>query len=141
MDMQPLIMTIDDTQEILELYEDILTDASYRVSLHAYRPRTLADVTRVRPDVIISDYVPIDEQQSWQFLQHLTTDRETAPIPLIICTTSATLARDKAGWLRAKGVRVVQKPFNVDDLLQAVALQIGLTEPDQATPAGESNGA
>jgi CheY-like chemotaxis protein len=130
--MARLIMVIDDTQEILDVCEEILTDAGYRVSLHAYSARNLDDIKRARPDVIICDHPPVNQRQGWQFLQRLKADQETAAIPLIICTTSTTLVRENEGWLRAKDVRVVHKPFDIADLLQAVALPIKSPTADTA---------
>ena len=108
----------------MDAFEELLTEAGYCVSLQATGVQDLAAVKRVRPDLIISDYrdhVPAKATQCWQFLQQLKLDRETAAIPLIICTTSSTLAQDHAGWLRANDVQVVAKPFDVDAVLQAVA--------------------
>ena len=123
--MNKLIMVINDTQEILELFEDILTDAGYRVSLHAYSTRDLADVVRVRPDLIISDHPPLREEQGWQFLQKPKMNRETADIPLIVCTTNTRLIQDNEGWLTSKGVLVIPKPFVIDELLAAVEQVLG----------------
>ena len=43
-------------------------------------------------------------------------DRETASIPIIVCTAAINLVRELEGHLREKGVGVVLKPFNIDDL-------------------------
>jgi len=123
--MSKRIMVIDDTQEILELFELILTDAGYTVTLHSYSTRDLEEVKRIMPDLIISDHVPFKGQQGWQFLQKLKMLRETAEIPVIVCTTSSELLRENEGWLKGKGVAVVPKPFNVDELLNAVEMAIG----------------
>ncbi len=123
--MAKRIMVINDTQEILELFELILTDAGYRVTLHAYSTRDLDEVTHLMPDLIISDHIPFKEQQGWQFLQKLKMLRETATIPVIVCTTSSELVRENEGWLKGKGVTIVAKPFDIDELLHAVELAIG----------------
>ncbi len=112
--MAKRIMVINDTQEILELFELILTDAGYRVTLHAYSTRDLDEVTHLMPDLIISDHIPFKEQQGWQFLQKLKMLRETATIPVIVCTTSSELVRENEGWLKGKGVTIVAKPFDID---------------------------
>lgn len=119
------IMVINDTQEILDLFHEILTGEGYNVSLHAYSTRDLDDVKRVRPTLIISDHPPTREDQGWQFLQKLRMCRETEQIPLLICTTNTKLVRENEGWLRSKGVLVVAKPFVVDELIEAVEQMIG----------------
>ncbi len=123
--MTKRIMVMNDTQEILELFELILTDAGYMVTLHAYSLRDLDEVTHTMPDLIISDHIPFKEQQGWQFLQKLKMLRETATIPVIVCTTSSGLVRENEGWLKGKGVTIVAKPFDIDELLHAVELAIG----------------
>ncbi len=138
--MAKLIMVIDECPDLLALLEELLMEAGYRVRVHPYRMQDLDTVRRARPDLIISDYVAREEAQSWQFLQQLTWDRATAAIPLIICTTSSTLAQDHADWLHANDVKVVAKPFDVDAVLQAVARQLGRAETDPVAPDGEADG-
>ncbi len=64
--MPKLIMVVNDTEEILELFREILTGEGYEVSLHAYGKREIQEVERIAPDVIISDSPPLDrEQYGW----------------------------------------------------------------------------
>ena len=138
--MAKRILVIDDSQDLMDAFEELLTEAGYCVSLQATGLQDLAAVKRVRPDLIISDYrdhVPAKATHGWQFLQQLKLDRETAAIPLIICTTSSALARDHGDWLRANDVQVIAKPFDVEEILAAVARAIGAADADLATPAKE----
>lgn len=133
------IMVINDTQEILELFYDLLTPEGYNVSLHSYSTRELDEVKRVRPDLIVSDHPPFHELKGWQFVQKLKMDRETANIPVIICTTSIKWVRENAdeGWLAAKGVGVIPKPFNVDELLNEIRAYIGEADAPGLGPMAE----
>jgi len=127
------ILVINDTQEILQLFADILTGEGYEVALHSYSTRDIDLVKRVAPDLIISDHPPTDEKQAWQFLQKLKMVRETASIPVVLCTTNSKTVVEGEGHLAAKGVIVVLKPFDIDDLLNAVETQIGKAwESDEA---------
>jgi CheY-like chemotaxis protein len=120
------ILVINDTQEILELFRTILEEeAGYRVTLQSYSTRDLDEVKQAQPDLIISDHVPTEEKMGWQFLQKLKMDRATEHIPLIICTTMTQITRDNEGWLRAKNVVVIPKPFTIDELLGPVRQLIG----------------
>ena len=120
------ILVINDTQEILELFTDILTEEGYRVTTYSYGAQDLAFVQEVKPDLIIADYPPVQrEEQGWQFVQKLKMSRETERIPVIVCTTNLKAVRDTEGWLAGKGILVVPKPFNVDEMLQAVSIQLG----------------
>jgi CheY-like chemotaxis protein len=65
------------------------------------------------------------EDAGWQFLQKLKMTPETAKIPLIICTTNQRIVQEMEGHLANKGVLVVFKPFELDELLEAVNKLIG----------------
>lgn len=131
--MAKKILVINDTQEILQLFAEILTGEGYEVALHSYSTRDIELVKRTAPDLIISDHPPTDEKQAWQFLQKLKMTRQTANIPVVLCTTNSKIIIDGEGHLAAKGVIVVLKPFDIQDLLDAVETQIGKAwEADEA---------
>jgi CheY-like chemotaxis protein len=138
--MAKRILVIDDTQDLLDLFAELLTEAGYGVRLQAACPADLEAVKRARPDLIISDYVPAQTRGSRRLLQQLKLDPETAAIPLLVCTTSSMLPRDHADWLHANGVEVVAKPFDVEVLLEAVAQQLGRAAADPMASAGDVNG-
>ncbi len=124
--MPACIMVINDTQEILELFREILTDEGYKVDIYSYGVHDIAEVKRVNPDLIILDYLIGAEQGGWQLLQKLKMTRDTAKIPILVCTAALKQVQEIEGWLTAKGIAVVPKPFDIDDLLVAVkkALEI-----------------
>ncbi len=119
--MAARIMVINDTQEILELFRDLLTSEGYEVSLYSYGVHDMKEVERVAPDLIIIDYLIGDERTGWQMLQKLKMTRSTAAIPIIVCTAALNQVKEIEGWLTQKRITVVLKPFDVDDLLAAVA--------------------
>ena len=115
-----LIMVINDTVEILELFEEILVGEGYRVSLHSYHPSDLQDVKKVMPELIISDHSVNHEDAGWQFIQKIKMSADVAYIPIILCTTNLQLVRNNEGHFGVKGIRVLAKPFNIDDLIIVV---------------------
>ena len=124
--MAMLIMVINDTQEILDMFGELLTSEGYAVSLHAYGKREIDEVRRINPTLIISDWPPLErEQYGWQFVQMLKMARDTARIPMVVCTTNLRAIQDNQAWMTSKGIRVVAKPFEIDELLQAVESLIG----------------
>lgn len=133
-------MVFNDTQIILQLFEQIFTQAGYKVSLHSYEQLELDLVNRIKPDLIISDHTPTEaeEKQGWQFVQLLRMDQATENIPVIVCTMDVQRALQIEGHLAAKGMRVVIKPFTTGEILQAVKAMIG--EADSAeSEAGETH--
>ena len=118
--MSARIMIINDTQEILELFRLILEPEGYEVALYSYAIRDMADVERVNPDLVIVDFFFGVERQGWQMVQKLKMNRRTASIPIIVCTAADQAVRDIEGYLQAKNIALVPKPFDIDDLLLAV---------------------
>jgi twitching motility two-component system response regulator PilH len=111
---------INDTVAILELFRSLLEDEGYRVTTDGFSVELVEMLGRVRdasPDVIILDFVILDEGKGWQFLQLLKMDRATKHIPVIVCTAAAKLVEELQVHLDAMGVVVVLKPFDIDHLL------------------------
>lgn len=119
--MPARIMVINDTQEILELFEDLLTDEGYEVIVYSFGIQDMEEVVRAAPDLIILDLMMGGEQVGWQMLQKLKMKRKTAHIPVIVCTAAANAVQEMEGFLKSKKVGLVLKPFDIDDLLHAVS--------------------
>src|SRR5438093_5105395 len=114
-------MVINDTQEILELFREILVEeAGYEVTLSSFEPLMMDRVKEIKPDLIISDHVFGEEKVGWQFLQRLKMDRETTGIPIIICSGAVRELKEMEGYLMSKNIGVLYKPFDIDELLNLV---------------------
>jgi CheY-like chemotaxis protein len=77
-------------------------------------------IKQVNPNLIISDHVFGEEKIAWQLLQRLKMDRDTAHIPVIICSAAIKDLKDMEGYLTSKDVGVLYKPFEVDELMNLV---------------------
>lgn len=119
------VMVINDTQEILELFREILQgEAGYDVTLCSYEPHMVDKIKEAKPDLIISDHVFGEEKIGWQLIQRLKMDRSTAGIPLIVCSGAIKELREMEGYLTEKNIGILFKPFDVDELLDLVALKL-----------------
>ncbi|HMQ31172.1 MAG TPA: response regulator [Chloroflexaceae bacterium] len=116
----PRIMVINDTQEILALFRDILTEEGHEVALYSSAIHDMEEIERVSPALIILDFVFGNENLGFQMLQKIKMRRSTAGLPVIVCTAALQAVREMEGYLRSKGVQIVLKPFDVDDLIRAV---------------------
>lgn len=129
------VLVVNDTQEILELFDAILGAMGLETVLMSYAPRELDRIRQVAPDLIILDFLMGDrEPLGWQLLQKLKMDRSTDAIPIVVCTGAVRAAHEQQGYLTEQGVTVVLKPFNVDQLEEAVrsALELPATARDIA---------
>ena len=125
------VLVINDTEEVLELFRDILTDMGHRVSSTTYAPEDLTEVAKANPDLVIMDLVFGGEALGWQLTQKMRMSRATERIPVIVCTAATKDVREQEGWLVANGIKVVLKPFGVEDLELAVTKALKL--PDLVT--------
>ncbi|MGE3799170.1 MAG: two-component system response regulator [Thermomicrobiales bacterium] len=124
------ILVVNDTVAILELFRAILEDEGYQVTTDGFATESAALLKRVidlHPDLIILDLLIVDEQRGWQFLQMLKMARQTASIPVIVCTGAARLVEELQVHLDTMGVGVVLKPFDIDVLLHEVAQKLPTT--------------
>lgn len=117
---RPLVLVVNDTQEILELFREILEEEGFAVELTSYGIDEVAAVEDVAPDLVILDFIINGEEQGWQLLQKLRMNRATQALPIIVCTGAVRLAQELQGQLTAKNVGLVLKPFDIDDLIAEV---------------------
>lgn len=117
------IFVINDTVAILELFRALLEDEGYRVTTDGFSVELVEMLGRVKvaqPDLLVLDFVILDEGKGWQFLQLLKMDREARNIPVIVCTAAAKLVEELQVHLDSMGVVVVLKPFDIDHLLDEI---------------------
>jgi DNA-binding response OmpR family regulator len=119
--MAARVLVINDMQEILELFRELLSEEGYEPILYSDAIQDMREIERLKPDLIILDYIlGGGERTGWQMLQKLKMRRMTAKIPVIVCTAATREVRDIEGFLQMKGITLVPKPFNIEDLLQAI---------------------
>ncbi|HET7686691.1 MAG TPA: response regulator [Candidatus Limnocylindria bacterium] len=125
------VLIVNDTQEILELFEDILKPMGLDPILMSFAPRELERIRETKPDLIILDFVFGEKElMGWQLLQKLKMDRTLDHVPVVVCTAALRTVSELEGYLTEQGVVVIVKPFNVDQLEEAV--RNALTMHDQA---------
>lgn len=122
------ILVINDTEEILEIFREILEAMGHRVSITTFAPEDLAEVVKVRPDLVIMDLLVGGEKSGWQLAQKMRMSRKTERIPIIVCTAATDQVREQEGWLVANGIKIVLKPFNIDDIELAVTKALRLPD-------------
>ena len=148
------ILVVNDTEEILDLFRDIIEGLGHRMTAWSFSPDDLAKVTEIAPDLIILDLMlGPTELQGWALLQKLRMSPPTENIPVIVCTAATNWVREQEGWLAANAVKVVLKPFKVGHLEHAIRQALDLpavtaspnlvereTSDDGAAPPATTNG-
>ncbi len=113
------LLVVDDDPSVLQLFAEIFTDEGYRVTAMPAAPST-AEVARLTPDLVVMDH-RLHGESGWQALRRLATNPATAAIPAILCTADYDVVNQLLDEPSMTGVTPVRKPFDLDDLLTAVA--------------------
>ncbi len=135
------ILVVNDTEEILDLFRDILEGMGHRMTAWSYSPDDLAKVTEIKPDLIVLDLMlGPTELQGWALLQKVRMSRETEDIPVVLCTAATNWVREQEGWLAANAVKVVLKPFKIEHLEHAIeqALELPAVTASSELDEGET---
>ena len=117
------VLVVNDTQEILDLLRELLEEEGYRVTTSL----SFLDMNKLRdlaPDVIVQDLLFEQvQEQGWKFLTLVRLDPQLARVPLILCTAAVRtiMEPEMARQLDRLGVRVVLKPFDIEELLTVLA--------------------
>lgn len=128
---QKHILAINNSEDVLELFRDLLEEEGYRVTTQRYIDKDLERIAELGPDVIILEYMWAGEDGGWSLLQMLQMNPPTSAIPIVLCTGAIKQVSELKPRLEEKGVRVVLKPFNLDELLEVLREALG----DEPKPA------
>ena len=121
------ILVVNDTEEILDLFRDIVEGLGHRMTAWSFSPDDLAKLTEIAPDLVILDLMlGPTELQGWALLQKIRMNPPTEEIPVIVCTAATNWVREQEGWLAANAIKVVLKPFKVGHLEHAIRQALDL---------------
>jgi CheY-like chemotaxis protein len=132
------ILIVNDTQEILELFNDILEEMGFEVVLMSFAPRELEQIRAARADIIVLDFIfGGRELAGWQLLQKIRMDRDLEQTPVIVCSAAVREVMEQQGYLTEQGVLVVLKPFTVTQLEEAVTRAVAMAESGKVVAAAD----
>lgn len=114
----PLLLVVEDFEELYELYSDFLAGVGYDVAGSSTGEQAIAEARRLVPDLIIMD-LGLPRMNGWDAIHLLKSDAATSHIPILALTGHvqhrfADLARE-AG---ADGVLL--KPCPLDEMLDEI---------------------
>ena len=100
-----------------------LETAGYRVSRESFAgtPETMLErIIADRPDLLVLDFVLLDEVRGWQFLHRLRMHRSALALPVIVCADRVPLVQELRPHLERTGVSVVLTTETGEPLLAAI---------------------
>ena len=114
------ILVIDDDQSILELFRLIFEPEGYQVTLSKSAFEDVQEVEKLKPNLIIMDFKLGRHEDGFLLLQKIKMYRPTKDTPIILCTAAVDIVVEQENVLREKGIPILYKPFDVDELLRVV---------------------
>jgi DNA-binding response OmpR family regulator len=114
----------DDDQTYVELIKELLTDAGYaRVVWHVGN-NAFQRIRDEQPDLVLLDINLLNPGRGWTTLDAMRLHPKTRTIPVIICLTNMHLIDEKTALLRDLNCQTLEKPFDIEALLDRVAAAI-----------------
>ncbi len=120
----PRILVVDDSQDILNLLTDILTNYNYQVRHASGGSAALKSVAVEVPDLILLD-IKMPDMDGFEVCYHLKSDEKSRMIPVIFISALDEVV-DKIKGFEAGGVDYITKPFRQAEVLARVETHLSL---------------
>lgn len=121
--VRPLLLLVEDFEELYELYSDFLAGAGYAVEGSDNGVEAVAFARRRRPSLILMD-LGLPRMDGWQAILHLKSQDDTRHIPIIALT--GQVQRRYAERAREAGAdAVLLKPCPLSQLLGEIERLLG----------------
>jgi two-component system, OmpR family, response regulator len=117
MDEQPAILVIDDDLAMQTVLEIALREAGYRVILASDGEEGIQKLVTMKPNLVISD-IMMPQMDGVEAFTRIKDQLQEDGIPIFIMT-----ALNRKPWfadLEAEGAVIIQKPFDIEQLLQLI---------------------
>lgn len=125
------VLVVDDEPMLRETLANMLSDEGYVVDTAVDGEAALDRVHAVRPDAILLDLM-MPGMNGRQFLQALRDEPAYRDVPVLIMTAVHGLEVNLAN---VGASELVEKPFDVEDLLNKVALAVYRSRSTQTPPS------
>jgi DNA-binding response OmpR family regulator len=117
---KPLIAVVENDPILQRVLSELLTEEDYRVLLRGDGRGTAAVIQAEQPALIVLDIKLEDSDAGWRLLEQFQQDSATRHIPVIVCSAAGPALHERAEHLRACGVEVLAKPFDLNHLLARI---------------------
>lgn len=119
------IAVVNDDTVFLEMMAAVLQEEDYYVRIYRETENAFEALRADPPDLIILDIRMETPETGWTLLELLTLDRQTRRVPIIVCSAAILDVHAHESWLNEHGIRVLPKPFDIDELYACVEKAVG----------------
>jgi DNA-binding response OmpR family regulator len=120
--MKKRILVVENNKDILELISLVLEEAGYHLSLYTNENGIFEHILEFQPHAILLDIVKPTIHGS-ELCKQLKASENTCNIPVVVLSTHPQIHKVK----EVCADEVVEKPFDIDGLLEAIADSINST--------------
>jgi CheY-like chemotaxis protein len=125
-DHSVIILLVEDDPDLLEIIEEVLSEESYQV-ITARSGREALQIARwKRPHLLLTDYLLVGSMDGITLCDMLRAMPDLADTPMLVMSADPPYEA-----LRERQIPIMQKPFDLDDLL----VQIGHLMDSVGVPA------
>ena len=114
------IAIVNDDITFIDLVAELLQDRGWKTTGLHEGNLAFEAIKKEQPDLVILDIRMEQPDTGWRVLNLLMLDPETRPIPVIMCSADWNELNAKEDWMNQRGVGILPRPFDVDDLYTAV---------------------
>ncbi len=132
----PLLAIVDYDEAFREMLDAVFTEEGYRTLLLVQGSGAHAAIRQARPDLVLLDLWLERQDSGWTLLEQVRADPATHHIPVIVCSAVPHLLPVEAEQVRELGGAIIDKPFDVEELLAAV--RQALSQRRSAQPGREA---
>jgi DNA-binding NtrC family response regulator len=100
---------------------ELLVDAGYTVVLWDGQTDPFLTIALTQPHLIIQDIRLGAPPTIWELLDHLDTLRPARVPAVLLCSADLDFIRNHRSTLEDRSCAIVEKPFDIDKLLETVA--------------------
>jgi CheY-like chemotaxis protein len=120
-DHESHLLLIDDDRGIVTIVSEALHHIGWRVTVCKDATKAQQQVAHEQPDVVLLDIYLEAPASGWRVLEALQNDLSTRDVPVIVFSSQVKELEEKEAWLLEQQISVLSKPFELDDLYDAVA--------------------
>ena len=114
--MNKHILIVEDNEDLLSLYRDLLEPEGYQVSVLAGSDNIIKQLIKLQPDVVLLDFL-LAGINGGELCSHIKKNKATSRIPVIMISAYPKLVNSLGhyGW-----DDFISKPFNVKEFQSIV---------------------
>lgn len=117
------VLVVDDQRPVAEMLLAVLRGEGFEVRVCVEAERAVQRAVAFEPDLIILDLV-MQGQSGTEVLRELRATPATAQTPVLMVTAYHSAA-EQLQLHPADGVQLMEKPFDIEDLLERVEGMLG----------------